>query len=818
MAMGFGMGSRLFDVLAQSRDAPFLSLIGNVLLPGCKPVVERALSHQFFAGLQLRAFGFSYFQPLVMPKPIFVLPEIGHAPIALIRSAAIAALATAGLVLRAPAATTATLTVNAAQTVRVVDDRVFGLNTAVWDGLLNSQSSINLMTAAGTRALRFPGGGTADTYTWSESDTDNFAAVAQGIHAKVFITVNYGSGTPQQAAAWVTYANVTKGYGFKYWELGNENYGTWEMDNNSPAHDPVEYATRFVQYYNAMKAVDPTIKIGAVAPTTTEGANTGSYIYFSEGVTNPVTNQKDITWTAILLSTLKAKGVTPDFLICHRYEQQAGQESDAGLLQAADSAQSGWQADAAVLRAPLNDYLGAAAANVEICSTENNSVHNNPGKQTTNLVNGLYLADSVGSLLQTEINSLVWWDLRNGPASGGNNSTSLYGWRLFNDYGVVATTPNPLPNNYPSVPNTPFPPYYVAKLLSNFASGGDSVIQATSSSTLLSVYAVKRQNGSVTLLVINKDPANTWTGNVSLSGFTPQPNVVVYSYGEAQDTAAETNPAGTPSVDVQQSSMTVSSGNFSATFSPYSVTVLALFTPPSIATPPVSESVNVGSTAVLTAVGSGAASYQWSFNGTPLNNSPSGTTTDVISGTTGSQLVITNATAVSTGNYTVVAINPGGSSSPSAPAALTVAPSSNPGLATSISTRAFVGTGDNILIGGFYIVGSTSRTVLVQGLGPALTPLGVSGALAHPGLTIHQSQSGHDVTLYSNIGWSTNAGAAEQQVLLDAAASVFASPTLIAGSDDSELLLTLPPGGYSAEVSGADGGTGVALCAIYELP
>jgi hypothetical protein len=70
----------------------------------------------------------------------------------------------------------------------------------------------------------------------------------------------------------------------------------------------------------------------------------------------------------------------------------------------------------------------------------------------------------------------------------------------------------------------------------------------------------------------------------------------------------------------------------------------------------------------------------------------------------------------------------------------------------------------------------------------------------------------------SNIGWSTNTGAVEQQVLLAAAAGAFATPVLTAGSADSELLLTLPPGGYSAEVGGADGGTGVALCAIYELP
>jgi hypothetical protein len=139
-------------------------------------------------------------------------------------------------------------------------------------------------------------------------------------------------------------------------------------------------------------------------------------------------------------------------------------------------------------------------------------------------------------------------------------------------------------------------------------------------------------------------------------------------------------------------------------------------------------------------------------------------------------------------------------------------PSSNPGLATSISTRAFVGTGDNILIGGFFVVGSTSRTVLVQGLGPALGQFGVTGFLAHPTLSIHQTQNGSDVTLYSNTGWGSS------QVLLNAAASVFASPTLPPGSPDSELLLTLPPGGYSAEVSGADGGSGVALCAIYELP
>jgi hypothetical protein len=231
---------------------------------------------------------------------------------------------------------------------------------------------------------------------------------------------------------------------------------------------------------------------------------------------------------------------------------------------------------------------------------------------------------------------------------------------------------------------------------------------------------------------------------------------------------------------------------------------------PVITTSPSGESVDAGSTLVLTAVASGATSFQWTFNGsTLLTDSPNGTTSDIISGSSGPQLVITNATAASAGNYTVVAINATGSSLPSAPATVSVAPNTDPGALVNISSRAFVGTGDNILIGGFYIVGSTSRTVLIQALGPALSGEGVTGVLPHPSLSIF-STSGQK--LYSNTGWGSS------QILLNAAAAVYASPVLQPNSPDSEVLLTLPPGGYTAEVSDANGATGVALCAIYQLP
>ena len=178
--------------------------------------------------------------------------------------------------------------------------------------------------------------------------------------------------------------------------------------------------------------------------------------------------------------------------------------------------------------------------------------------------------------------------------------------------------------------------------------------------------------------------------------------------------------------------------------------------------------------------------------------------------------MITAARASNAGSYTCIATDSSGSAT-SSPAVLKVVNAVSPGTLSSISSRAFVGTGDNILIGGFYIVGSTSATVLVQAIGPALAaaPYNVTGTLQKPALTIHQNQNGKDVVLYSNTGWSTGGGS---PVLLAAAAAVYAQPVLQPNATDSEVLLTLPPGGYTAEVTGADGGTGVALCGIYQLP
>jgi alpha-L-arabinofuranosidase len=467
------------------------------------------------------------------------------------------------------------LNINAAHAVRIVDSRTFGLNAAAWDGDFDTANTIGLLTNMSNQALRFPGGSLADDYDWASNTSgtntwtwatsfDAFADAATNSHAQVYLTVNYGSGTPAQAASWVQHSNVAKHYGFKYWEIGNENYGTWETDDNTQPNDPYTYATRFQTYFNQMKAVDSTIKIGAVVTTGEDSyAN-----YTNHPVLNPRTGQIHNGWTPVLLTTLKNLGVTPDFVIYHRYIQSPGDENDAGLLQSSTT----WANDAADLRQQLNDYLGSAATNVELNCTENNSVYTNPGKQTTSLVNGLFLADSLGNVLQTEFNSVLWWDIRNGQETDNNNDPALYGWRQCGDYGITDSAD-------PATPADRYPTYCVAKLLQYFARGGDQVVQATSDYSLLSAYAAKRTNGSLTLLVINKSSTNTLNASLSINGYLPGMNATVYSYGIPQDDAACT---GIGSADISQTNFTGAANNFSYSFPAYSASVICLATPPII--------------------------------------------------------------------------------------------------------------------------------------------------------------------------------------------------------------------------------------------
>jgi hypothetical protein len=127
------------------------------------------------------------------------------------------------------------------------------------------------------------------------------------------------------------------------------------------------------------------------------------------------------------------------------------------------------------------------------------------------------------------------------------------------------------------------------------------------------------------------------------------------------------------------------------------------------------------------------------------------------------------------------------------------------------SAMNFVGTGDQLLILGFVLSGSTPAKVLIRGIGPSLSAFGVGNVLAHPSLELHARANGQDKLIASNSGWG---GAPD----LSSAFSTVGAFSLGATSADAAMLVTLEPGCYTALVRGQDASTGVALVELYLLP
>ena len=124
-----------------------------------------------------------------------------------------------------------------------------------------------------------------------------------------------------------------------------------------------------------------------------------------------------------------------------------------------------------------------------------------------------------------------------------------------------------------------------------------------------------------------------------------------------------------------------------------------------------------------------------------------------------------------------------------------------------VSTRAYIGTGENVLIGGFILQQRT--TVLVRTQGPSLTRYGLSGVVAGTKLTLYR-QSDHAI-LATNNGWNTVGSAGNGRLLTDLAGY---APV---DANEAAQLITLEPGGYSALVESADGKPGVGIVEVFNV-
>jgi len=382
-------------------------------------------------------------------------------------------------------------------------------------------------------------------------NTAAFLTLVSTLGADPMITVNYGSGSPQEASNWVVFANLTHGGNVFYWTIGNECYGSWEYDTNSFHQDATTYATFTRNAARAMKAADPRVKVGVV------GVWDETSYPQRLSATNPRTGITTNGWSAVLLSKLVSLGVTPDFYEIHNYPVPANRENDSALLQAAPT----WGPIVTATRQMLHDYLGAAGDTLPILITENNAAPTIPGKQSTSLVDGLFLADSWARAMQAGADAFVWWDLHNGEDSNQNNSATLYGWRNYGSYGVLASGDlAPL--------NQRFPAFYASKILKSFARPGEAMVASASTAELLHSYACLASNGALRLLVINESASNSVTATLALAGYIPtNATAAVVRYGKSEDLANS---------DLTSTNFTGIATNFTASFPAYSLTALTI--------------------------------------------------------------------------------------------------------------------------------------------------------------------------------------------------------------------------------------------------
>jgi len=220
--------------------------------------------------------------------------------------------------------------------------------------------------------------------------------------------------------------------------------------------------------------------------------------------------------------------------------------------------------------------------------------------------------------------------------------------------------------------------------------------------------------------------------------------------------------------------------------------------PPEIVWHPRSMTVPTGGRAQFFFEASGEMdTVQWLKDGVPIG------------GESGSTLILAEATLSDAGVYTVSASNEG-SATISEGATLTI-DDSVAGSTANFSNRGFLSPESDVLISTLVIEGTSARTILLRGLGPALEGANASGVLINPQLELIRSVIEDDEeigtqALLSNDDWEVDPNAAELAAALNANGKSFE-----AGSKDAAILVTLAEGSYTVRFSGNSEWTGVGL-------
>ncbi|HEY9153598.1 MAG TPA: immunoglobulin domain-containing protein, partial [Opitutaceae bacterium] len=348
--------------------------------------------------------------------------------------------------------------------------------------------------------------------------------------------------------------------------------------------------------------------------------------------------------------------------------------------------------------------------------------------------------------------------LRGTPTTAGSYSVTMVAFEFSNGSGIAS-------------------PSYSYTV--NVTAGGGGATAPTITTQPTSQTVTAGANVTFTVVAAGTTPTYQWQkGGTNIAGATNASLML---------NSVQASDAGNYTVVVSNSA-----GNVTSSIA--ALTVNAAQAAPVITQQPDSQTVGPGSSVTFTGAASGTGlTYKWQKGGVD------------IPGATATSLTLPNVQAGDAGNYTFTATNTEGIAI--SQIATLVVDTPKPGRLVNLSVRSQAGTGSQTLIAGFIISGAGTKPVMVRASGPTLSNFGVQNPLSNPALSLFLGQT---VTA-QNDNW---VDAPNLDAILAANGNMEGTFTL--NSKDSIILTPLAANGYTAQVSGPAGSSGVALVEVFD--
>jgi len=337
-----------------------------------------------------------------------------------------------------------------------VNPLVYGVNHGPWAVI--TERTLPLAQEAGITMLRFPGGNWGDENNLQPYHIDQFALLAEQLGAEVSLNVRLHNGTPEQAAELVRYVNLEQGYGFRYWGIGNEPT-LFATSRGDPEYGVARFNAEWRAIAEAMRAVDPDILL--IGPELHQ---------FGPDLASTPKDPFGLDW---MTEFLKANGDLVDIVSIHRYPFPQGRGGRAATIAELSTTSAEWDAIIPYLRGLIQETTGR---DLPIAVTEVNSHWSNAisGEATPDsFYNAIWWADALGRMIRQDVAIVNYFSLQSHPSIGG--------------YGLFARS-------------EPRPTYYVYRLYRQF---GSQRVHAASDEARVGLYAARRDDGALTIMLIN---------------------------------------------------------------------------------------------------------------------------------------------------------------------------------------------------------------------------------------------------------------------------------------------------------------------------